>query len=128
MATRRAVIMAAGAGALASGVPTPAGRDVLVVVEKSGHAVGFYETASGRLLRRVALPDRPHEMVFDSRRRFAYVGRSTPGRSTASTAWTSATATGGSEWGCLARRLQATLASPGPQVRGRFLHPRPRRR
>ncbi|RDD87086.1 YncE family protein [Streptomyces parvulus] len=81
MATRRAVIMAAGAGALASGVstsaagaPGPAGNDVLVVVEKSGHAVGFYETTSGRLLRRVALPDYPHEMVVDSRRRFAYVG------------------------------------------------------
>ncbi|MFD4262776.1 hypothetical protein ACFWR9_35485 [Streptomyces sp. NPDC058534] len=81
MATRRAVIMAAGAGTLASsvstsasGAPRAAGSDVLVVVEKSGHAVAFYETTSGRSPQRVQLPDYPHEMVVDSRRRLAYVG------------------------------------------------------
>ncbi|OSC57446.1 hypothetical protein B5181_32355 [Streptomyces sp. 4F] len=81
MVTRRTVITAAGAGALASGLPTTAsaspgtaGTDVLVVVEKSGHAVGFYDAGSGRRMRTVPLPDHPHEMVVDSRKRFAYVG------------------------------------------------------
>ncbi|MCT9137761.1 YncE family protein [Streptomyces violarus] len=80
--TRRSVIKAAGAGALASGVSASAlgaaraaeAADVLVVVEKSSHAVGFYDVSSGRRLRTVGLPDYPHEMVVDSRRRFAYVG------------------------------------------------------
>nr|WP_257101572.1 hypothetical protein [Streptomyces sp. alain-838] len=128
--TRRTVITAAGAGALASGLPTTAsalpgtaGTDVLAVVEKSGHAVGFYDAGSGRRMRTVPLPDHPHEMVVDSRKRFAYVGHygvrmsstvgeggaavfvidladeawpapSTPGRSTASTAWASTSGTG----------------------------------
>lgn len=131
MVTRRTVITAAGAGALASGLPTTAsalpgtaGTDVLAVVEKSGHAVGFYDAGSGRRMRTVPLPDHPHEMVVDSRKRFAYVGHygvrmsprpsvravprsssstspdeawpapSTPGRSTASTAWASTSGTG----------------------------------
>ncbi|WP_234334235.1 YncE family protein [Streptomyces sp. NRRL B-1347] len=80
--TRRTVIKAAGAGTLASGLTTSAwgasreaeGGDTLVVVEKSSHAVSFYDVASGRRLETVRLPDYPHEMVVDSRRRFAYVG------------------------------------------------------
>ncbi|WJV50962.1 YncE family protein [Streptomyces flavofungini] len=85
--TRRTVIKAAGAGTLASGVTVPSGlsapaaaasrardTDVLVVVEKSSHAVSFYDVASGRRLDSVELPDYPHEMVVDSERRFAYVG------------------------------------------------------
>ncbi|WP_328414157.1 YncE family protein [Streptomyces violaceus] len=80
--TRRSVIKAAGAGALAGGVSASAlgaaraaeAADVLVVVEKSSHAVSFYDVSSGRRLRTVGLPDYPHEMVVDSRRRFAYVG------------------------------------------------------
>jgi hypothetical protein len=51
--TRRSVIKAAGAGTLASGLSTSAvgaaqaaeAADVLVVVEKSSHAVGFYDVA-----------------------------------------------------------------------------------
>lgn len=82
MVTRRSVIKAAGAGALAGGVSASAlgaaraaeAADVLVVVEKSSHAVSFYDVSSGRRLRTVGLPDYPHEMVVDSRRRFAYVG------------------------------------------------------
>ncbi|MGA4844167.1 YncE family protein [Streptomyces sp. G45] len=81
MVTRRTVIKAAGAGTLASGLSTSAwgasraaDGDVLAVVEKSSHAVSFYDVGSGRRLRSVALPDYPHEMVVDSRRRFAYVG------------------------------------------------------
>lgn len=79
--TRRTVIKAAGAGTFASALTTPAagapgapGADVLVVVEKSGHSVSFYDVASGRRLETVQLPDYPHEMVVDSRRQFAYVG------------------------------------------------------
>jgi hypothetical protein len=79
--TRRTVIKAAGAGTwaagtagTAAGAPRAAGTDVLVVVEKGSHAVGFYDAASGRRLRTVGLPDHPHEMVVDSRRKPAYVG------------------------------------------------------
>jgi len=81
--TRRTVVGAVGAlgaGTLASGLaPSVAGArspeaDVLVVVEKSGHAVSFYDAESGQRLRTVELPDYPHEMVVDSRRRFAYIG------------------------------------------------------
>ncbi|MFD9905761.1 YncE family protein [Streptomyces sp. NPDC059063] len=82
--TRRTVIKAAGAGTLASGLSLSAAgaagaaraaeADTLVVVEKSSHAVSFYDTASGQRLRTVQLPDYPHEMVVDSRRRLAYVG------------------------------------------------------
>lgn len=83
MVTRRTVVGAVGAlgaGTLASGLaPSVAGArspeaDVLVVVEKSGHAVSFYDAESGQRLRTVELPDYPHEMVVDSRRRFAYIG------------------------------------------------------
>lgn len=81
MTTRRTVIKAVGAGTLASGLSTPASgasraakADVLMVVEKSGHAVSFYDADSGRRHETVGLPDYPHEMVVDSRRRFAYVG------------------------------------------------------
>ncbi|MFD9860068.1 YncE family protein [Streptomyces alboflavus] len=79
--TRRTVIKAAGAGTLATGLAAPAASatrardgDVLAVVEKSSHAVSFYDVASGRRLHSVQLPDYPHEMVVDSRRRLAYVG------------------------------------------------------
>lgn len=75
------MIKAAGAGTLATGLAAPAASatrardgDVLAVVEKSSHAVSFYDVASGRRLHSVELPDYPHEMVIDSRRRFAYVG------------------------------------------------------
>ncbi|MFD0548127.1 YncE family protein [Streptomyces rectiviolaceus] len=81
MATRRTVIKAVDAGTLASGLSTPASgasraskADVLVVVEKSSHAVSFYDAVSGQRQETVRLPDYPHEMVVDSRRRFAYVG------------------------------------------------------
>lgn len=50
------------------------GSDVLAVVQKSGHALAFHDTASGRLLGRVALERYPHEIVADSARRYAYVG------------------------------------------------------
>ncbi|MFE6398270.1 YncE family protein [Streptomyces alboflavus] len=79
--TRRTVIKAAGAGTLATGLAAPAASatrardgDVLAVVEKSSHAVSFHDVASGRRLHSVQLPDYPHEMVVDSRRRLAYVG------------------------------------------------------
>ncbi|MFI9024198.1 YncE family protein [Streptomyces sp. NPDC053560] len=81
MATRRTVIKAVGAGVMASGLSTPAAgasrvaeADVLMVVEKAGHAVSFYDTASGERQGTVRLPDYPHEMVVDSRGRYAYVG------------------------------------------------------
>lgn len=81
VATRRTVIKAAagaGAGTLATDMPLPGSRatraDELVVVEKSGHSVSFYDVASGRPRGTVPLPHYPHEMVVDSRRRFAYVG------------------------------------------------------
>ncbi|MFJ5263744.1 YncE family protein [Streptomyces sp. NPDC088387] len=81
VATRRTVIKAVGAGALASGPAAPASAasraaqaDVLIVVEKGSHAVGFYDAGSGQRLHTVQLPDYPHEMVVDSRGRFAYVG------------------------------------------------------
>ncbi|MFI6374827.1 YncE family protein [Streptomyces sp. NPDC050546] len=63
-----------GAPRAAEATEATEAADVLAVVEKSGHAVGFYDTASGRRLNSVPLPDYPHEMVVDSRRRFAYVG------------------------------------------------------
>lgn len=47
---------------------------MLLVVEKSGHSVSFYDAESGRRQRTVPLPDYPHEVVVDSRGRFAYVG------------------------------------------------------
>ncbi|MBB5939774.1 YncE family protein [Streptomyces zagrosensis] len=54
--------------------PRGGGADVLAVVQKSGHALAFHDTASGRLLARVPLERYPHEMVADSRRRYAYIG------------------------------------------------------
>ncbi|KMS87312.1 YncE family protein [Prauserella rugosa] len=47
---------------------------VLVVVEKSGHAVAFHDVADGTLLTRIELGRYPHEMVVDGARRFAYIG------------------------------------------------------
>ncbi len=72
----------------AAGVPEANARtasDVLVLVEKSAHAVSFFDAGSGQRLETVALPEYPHELVVDSRREFAYVGHygvkmsSTPG-------------------------------------------------
>ncbi|GAA1969770.1 YncE family protein [Amycolatopsis minnesotensis] len=83
MVTRRAVLKAAGTSglAIAAGLPTTAtataavpDADVLVLVEKSAHAVGFFDAGSGQRLATVALPQFPHELVVDSRGEYAYVG------------------------------------------------------
>ncbi|MEU6763315.1 YncE family protein [Streptomyces sp. NPDC046853] len=84
MTTRRTVIKAVGAGTVASGLSTPASgvsgapraarTDVLVVVEKSNHSVSFYDAVTGERQETIRLPEYPHEMVVDSRGRFAYVG------------------------------------------------------
>ncbi|MET9294109.1 YncE family protein [Streptomyces sp. NPDC003077] len=64
-----------GASPAAShGMAGGGGSDVLAVVQKSGHALAFHDTSSGRLLARVPLERYPHEIVADSRRRYAYVG------------------------------------------------------
>lgn len=49
-------------------------EEVLVVVEKSGHAVAFHDVADGALLDRIELGEHPHEMVIDSARKYAYIG------------------------------------------------------
>ncbi len=82
MITRRSAMKLAAASGLAAiagpklaaARTAPQSDDVLVVVEKSGHSVSFYDVGSGSRLKTVALPEYPHEMVVDSRGRFAYVG------------------------------------------------------
>ncbi|MEV0700273.1 YncE family protein [Saccharopolyspora sp. NPDC050389] len=84
MVTRRAVIkgirdVAAVAAVAPSAIraaqpAAPSEGDVLAVVEKSSHAVSFYDTSTGRRQDSIALPHYPHELAADSRRRLGYVG------------------------------------------------------
>jgi DNA-binding beta-propeller fold protein YncE len=50
-------------------------RGVLVIVEKSDHAVAFYDLQQNCALGRVVLENFPHEMVVDGARGVAYVGQ-----------------------------------------------------
>lgn len=47
-------------------------RDVVVVVQKNDHSLGLFDFASGAELRRVPLPDYPHEFAISADGRFAY--------------------------------------------------------
>ena len=47
-------------------------RDVVVVVQKDDHSLGYFDFATGEELRRVPLPNYPHEFAISSDGRFAY--------------------------------------------------------
>jgi len=47
-------------------------RDVIVVVQKDDHSLGYYDFLTGVELRRVAVPAYPHEFVVSADGRFAY--------------------------------------------------------
>ncbi|HEU0201000.1 MAG TPA: YncE family protein [Burkholderiaceae bacterium] len=49
-------------------------KRALITVQKFGHCLSAYDTADGRELARVTLPDYPHEFALDARRGLAYVG------------------------------------------------------
>lgn len=50
------------------------GGGVLAVVEKGGHALAFFDVQTGRRQTTLRLPEYPHEMVVDAKRRYAYIG------------------------------------------------------
>jgi hypothetical protein len=47
-------------------------RDVLVVVQKDDHSLGYFDFATGAELRRVLVPKYPHEFAFSADGRYAY--------------------------------------------------------
>src|SRR5579864_781408 len=47
-------------------------RDVIVVVQKGDHSLGYYDFATGTELGRTPIDPFPHEFVLSSDRRFAY--------------------------------------------------------
>jgi len=47
-------------------------RDVVVVVQKNDHSLGFFDFSKGEELARVALPDYPHEFAISPDGRYAY--------------------------------------------------------
>jgi len=49
-----------------------AGQDVLLVVQKGDHSLGYYDFASGEELARVALDPYPHEFTLSPDGRFAF--------------------------------------------------------
>lgn len=46
----------------------------MMLIEKSSHCVSWYDTETGALQGRLALPEFPHEFVVDQDNRYAYVG------------------------------------------------------
>jgi len=46
----------------------------MMLIEKSSHCVSWYDTETGALQGRLALPDFPHEFVVDQDNHYAYVG------------------------------------------------------
>ena len=50
-----------------------AGKEVIVVVQKGDHSLGFYDLESGEELERVPLDLFPHEFVLDAGQRHAYI-------------------------------------------------------
>jgi len=46
--------------------------EVLVVVQKNDHSLGFFDFATGAELARVRVPDYPHEFAISADGRFAY--------------------------------------------------------
>ncbi|WP_030105786.1 YncE family protein [Actinoalloteichus caeruleus] len=69
----------AGAGSALAGGHRPrpgSGRtgDILALVEKGSHQLSFFDTASGERQTTIGLPDYPHEMVSDRRKRYAFIG------------------------------------------------------
>ncbi len=48
------------------------GRDVVVVVQKNDHSLGFFDFPSGTELARVGVPDYPHEFAISPDGRHAY--------------------------------------------------------
>lgn len=47
-------------------------REIVVVVQKNDHSLGFFDFSSGAELARVALPDYPHEFAISADGRYAY--------------------------------------------------------
>lgn len=47
-------------------------RDVVVVVQKNDHSLGFFDFETGAELARVAVPDYPHEFAISADGRYAY--------------------------------------------------------
>ena len=46
----------------------------MMIVEKGGNCMGWYNLGTGECVHRVGLPEMPHEFVVDSENKFAYVG------------------------------------------------------
>lgn len=49
-------------------------QEILFLVEKCSHCVSYYDANTGEKLHTIELPDYPHEVAFDSRNQFAYLG------------------------------------------------------
>ncbi len=49
-------------------------REILFLVEKCSHCVSYYDIDSGERLHTIELPQFPHEVAFDSKNKFAYLG------------------------------------------------------
>lgn len=48
--------------------------DTLMLIQKSSHALSFYDLATGEEKDRIGFPDYPHEFIVDGANEFAYVG------------------------------------------------------
>jgi len=48
-------------------------KEVLLLNQKCAHTLSFYDLESGEVVKTIRLPDFPHELVVDSKSRFAYV-------------------------------------------------------
>jgi YVTN family beta-propeller protein len=49
-------------------------QEILFLVEKCSHCVSYYDINSSERLHTIELPQYPHEVAFDSRNEFAYLG------------------------------------------------------
>ena len=49
-------------------------QEILFLVEKCSHCVSYYDIGSGERIHTIELPQYPHEVAFDSKNEFAYLG------------------------------------------------------
>lgn len=49
-------------------------QEILFLVEKCSHCVSYYDINTGERVHTIELPQFPHEVAFDSKNKFAYLG------------------------------------------------------
>lgn len=73
MSTRASTVAGLLAALLSLGPGSPAGADILLIADKSGHKLLYLDTATGRIVRSVVVGENPHEVAVTKDGRLAFV-------------------------------------------------------